>query len=68
MDITGPNDGSARLNVRVDGELVATDQPTRASTNFQQTFDLRGLPRSRHTVTIEVVAGTLAVDAVGLRG
>ncbi len=68
LDITGPNDGSARLNVRVDGELVATDQPTRASTNFQQTFDLPGLPRGRHTVTLEVIAGTLIVDAVGVRG
>jgi hypothetical protein len=68
LDILGPNDGSARLNVRVDGELVGTDQPTRASTNFQQTFDLRGLPPGRHTVTLEVVAGTLVVDAVGVRG
>jgi hypothetical protein len=68
LDITGVNDGSARLNVRVDGELIATDQPTRASTNFQQTFDLSGLPRGRHTVTLEVVTGTLLVDAVGVRG
>jgi hypothetical protein len=67
LDIAGPNDGSARLNVRVDGELVATDQPTRAATNFQQTFDVRGLPRGRHTVTLEVVAGTLVVDAAGVR-
>ncbi|WP_246608108.1 sugar-binding protein [Paractinoplanes toevensis] len=67
LDILGPNDGSARLDVRVDGSLVATDQPTRASTNFQQTFDLRDLPPGRHTVTLEVRSGTLAVDAVGIR-
>jgi hypothetical protein len=68
MDITGVNDGSARLNVSVDGELTATNVPARASTNFQQTFDLRGLAPGRHTVTIEVVSGTLLVDSVGVVG
>ncbi|MEU4243771.1 sugar-binding protein [Actinoplanes sp. NPDC026619] len=67
LDITGPNDGSARLDVVVDGERVATDRPTTASTNFQQTFEVRDLPRGRHTVTLEVTAGTLVVDAVGVR-
>src|SRR5690606_32866426 len=43
LDIIGPNDGSARLNVRVDGELVAINRPTRSAANFQQTFALRGL-------------------------
>lgn len=66
MDITGVNDGSARLNVRVDGELIATNVPARSSTNFQQTFDLRGLAWGRHTVTIEVISGTLLVDSVGV--
>jgi hypothetical protein len=47
MDLTGVNDGSARLNVRVDGALIATDVPTRASTNFQQTSNLRGLRAGR---------------------
>ncbi|WP_051807633.1 hypothetical protein [Actinoplanes subtropicus] len=68
LDVMGVNDGSARLDVRVDGELTATNQPTRASTNFQQTYELRGLRRGRHTVTLEVVAGTLLVDAVGVPG
>ena len=66
LDITGVNDGSARLNVWMDGKLVATNAPTRSSTNFQQTFVLRGLPWGRHTVTVEVIAGTLVVDAVGV--
>ncbi|MDR7275215.1 sugar-binding protein [Catenuloplanes atrovinosus] len=67
LDVIGPNDGTARLDVRVDGRLVATDQPTTASTDFQQTFSLTGLPPGRHTITLEVVAGTLVVDAVGVR-
>ena len=66
LDITGVNDGTARLTVRVDGMVVATDVATRPSTNFQQTYDLRGLPRGKHTVTLEVTAGTLLVDAVGV--
>lgn len=66
LDVTGGNNGSARLNVHVDGVLVASNVPTRASTNFQQTFALRGLPWGRHTVTLEVIAGTLVVDAVGV--
>jgi hypothetical protein len=68
MDITGVNDGSARLTVTVDGTVTATNAATRASTNFQQTFDLRGLAPGRHTVTIAVVSGTLLVDAVGVLG
>ncbi len=67
LDLIGVNDGSARLDVRVDGALVATAQPTRASTNFQQTFEVRGLPPGRHSVTLQVVSGTLLVDAVGVR-
>jgi len=66
LDIIGANDGSARLNVALDGKLIATNLPARSSTNFQQTFALRGLPWGRHTVTVEVIAGTLVVDAVGV--
>ena len=66
LDIIGANDGSARLNVRMDGKLIATNQPTTPSTNFQQTFALHGLPGGRHTVTLEVVAGTLVIDAIGI--
>lgn len=68
LDLTGVDDGSARLDVTVDGTLIATDVATRASTNFQQTFALRGLAWGRHTVTLTVTAGTLLVDAVGVIG
>lgn len=66
LDIVGIDDGSAKLNVRVDGQLVAINVPTRPSTNYQQTFSLRGLPYGHHTVTLEVATGTLEVDAVGV--
>ncbi|GAA1609381.1 hypothetical protein GCM10009828_041440 [Actinoplanes couchii] len=68
LDVLGANDGTARLDVRVDGTLVASNQPTRAATNFQQTFEVSNLPPGRHTVTLEVVAGTLLIDAIGVRG
>lgn len=68
LDLTGLDDGSARLNVRVDGELVALSQQTRPSGQYQQTYALRGLPYGEHTVELEVVAGALAVDAVGVLG
>jgi chitodextrinase len=68
LDVVGPNDGSARLDVRVDGELVATNVATRRSASYQQAFALRGLPYGEHTVTLEVIAGALDVDAVGVVG
>ncbi|KUL21737.1 hypothetical protein [Actinoplanes awajinensis] len=68
FDLLGVNDGSARLDVRVDGAPVETGVAARISVNFQQTYALRGLPRGRHTVTVEVTAGTLLVDAVGVVG
>jgi uncharacterized repeat protein (TIGR02543 family) len=66
LDLTGLDDGSARLNVRMDGEIVALGQPTRQSGQYQQTYALRGLPYGEHTVELEVVAGRLAIDAVGV--
>lgn len=66
LDVLGIDNGSARLDVRLDGELVAMNLPTRSSTNYQQTFSLRGLPYGEHTIRLDVTTGTLAVDAVGV--
>ncbi|WP_166844448.1 Ig-like domain-containing protein [Isoptericola sp. BMS4] len=66
LDVLGPNDGSARLDVSVDGDLVATNARTRKSGHYQQAFELRGLPWGKHTVTLTVASGTLDVDAVGV--
>src|SRR5699024_8010421 len=65
LDILGANDGSAHLKVMVDGELVAPNARTRASGQFEQTYVLRGLPYGAHTVTVELLSGSLTVDAVG---
>jgi hypothetical protein len=66
LDILGPNDGSATLEVTVDGEVVETSAGTMASTEFYQTFTLRGLSDGQHTVQFRVSGGTLVVDAVAV--
>src|SRR5699024_7833757 len=65
LDILGANDGSAHLKVMVDGELVAPNARTLASGQFEQPYVLRGLPYGEHTVTVELLSGSLTVDAVG---
>lgn len=68
LDIIGKNDGSAKVDVSVDGSVISRSAATWASGEFQQTYSLRGLPYGRHTVTLTVAAGTLVVDAVGVAG
>ncbi|UFU06350.1 bacterial Ig-like domain-containing protein [Ruania halotolerans] len=66
LDVLGVNDGSARLEVRVDGELVEPAARTQASGQFEQTYVLRGLAHGEHTVSLEVLSGSLTVDAVAI--
>jgi hypothetical protein len=66
LDILGKNDGSAKLEVSVDGQVTQASASTRAARELYQTFTLRGLPAGAHTVQLGVVSGTLVVDAVGV--
>ncbi|XEC93306.1 Ig-like domain-containing protein [Paenibacillus tarimensis] len=66
LDILGPNDGTAKLEVTVDGQTVAQSAGTMASREFYQTYTLRGLIYGEHTVKIKVLSGTLVVDAVAV--
>ncbi|WP_159618472.1 Ig-like domain-containing protein [Ruania rhizosphaerae] len=66
VDVLGSNDGSARLEVRVDGELVEPAARTQASGQFEQSYVLRGLAHGEHTVSLEVLSGSLTVDAVAV--
>ncbi|WP_339157331.1 S-layer homology domain-containing protein [Paenibacillus sp. FSL W8-0186] len=66
LDILGPNDGSAKLEVMVDGQIVAPSAAATASKELYQTFTLRGLAFGQHTVRIKVLSGTLVVDAVAV--
>jgi hypothetical protein len=66
LDILGPNDGSTKLEVTVDGQVTDASVSTMASKEFYQTFTLRGLSSGAHTVQVKVLSGTLKVDAVAV--
>ena len=66
LDILGPNDGSAKLEVTVDGQVATASASTAAAKELYQTFTLRGLSNGSHTVQLKVLSGTLVVDAVAV--
>jgi hypothetical protein len=66
LDVLGPNDGSARLEVSVDGQVRETSARTTAAREFYQTYSLRGLDAGPHQVELAVTSGTLVVDAVAV--
>jgi hypothetical protein len=66
LDLIGPNNGSAVLQVTVDGAVVNASASTLASPEFYQTYALRNLSSGTHTVQIMVRSGSLVVDAVGV--
>ncbi|MBC2900602.1 GH59 galactosidase [Streptomyces cupreus] len=63
IDVIGGNDGSAVLDVHIDGKPVAKDATTTATAKRQATYTLRGLPDGRHTATFVLKSGKLVVDA-----
>ena len=66
LDILGQNDGSAKLEVMVDGKVVNASAATTAASQLYQTYSLRGLPAGAHTVQLKVLSGKLVVDAVAV--
>ena len=66
LDMLGPNNGSAKLEVTVDGQVVNASAATMASNELYQAFTLHGLTAGTHTVQLKVLSGTLVVDAVGV--
>ena len=54
LDILGPNDGSAVLQVTADGQVVSSSAATMASAQLYQTYTLRGLAYGPHTVQVKV--------------
>jgi hypothetical protein len=66
LDILGQNDGSAKLEVTVDGKVVNASAATVAANQLYQTFSVRGLSAGAHTVQLKVLSGTLVVDTVGV--
>ncbi|MEO8182759.1 MAG: sugar-binding protein [Deltaproteobacteria bacterium] len=66
LDVLGLNDGSAQLEVSVDGQIVETSARTTAAREFYQAYSLRGLNTGTHHVKLVVTSGTLVVDAVAV--
>lgn len=56
----------ATLKVIVDGTVVNAAAMTQLSDVLNTEYSLTGLPYAKHTVTFELVSGTLSVDAVGV--
>ncbi|WP_239157713.1 GH59 galactosidase [Streptomyces sp. SID13726] len=63
IDVIGGNDGSAVLDVSVDGHPVARAARTTATDKRQATYSLRGLSDGRHTATFTLRSGKIVLDA-----
>ncbi|MYW62729.1 GH59 galactosidase [Streptomyces sp. SID8379] len=63
LDVIGGNDGSAVVDVYVDGELVAKDAKTAVSDKRLATYALRGLPDGKHEARFVLKSGKLVLDA-----
>ena len=63
IDVIGGNDGSAVLDVVVDGRPVARNAKTTATDKRQATYSLRGLPDGGHTATFTLKSGKIVLDA-----
>ncbi|RSX53566.1 hypothetical protein D2E25_0889 [Bifidobacterium goeldii] len=68
VDLFGPSDGSARLDVFVDGHLVHANAPVHATNgSLRCEYRLEGLEQGHHTVAFRTAnAAGFALDAIGL--
>ncbi|MFI0088267.1 GH59 galactosidase [Streptomyces bobili] len=64
VDVIGGNDGSAVLDVYVDGELIVPNAKTAATDKRLATYALRGLADGRHEVRFVLKSGKLVLDAL----
>ncbi|MDX3225275.1 GH59 galactosidase [Streptomyces sp. ME19-01-6] len=63
IDVIGGNDGSAVLDVYIDGKLIARDAKTAATDKRLATYTLRGLPDGAHTAKFVLTSGKIVLDA-----
>ncbi|MBV7696231.1 GH59 galactosidase [Streptomyces sp. TRM70350] len=63
IDVIGGNDGTAVLDVYVDGRLIARDAKTAATDKRLATYALRGLPDGAHTARFVLKSGKIVLDA-----
>lgn len=62
--LIGENNGSAKVNVYVDGNAVSENAATVKTSSHQPYLMVRGLENGEHMVTVELEEGTLNVDSV----
>lgn len=67
LEILGVNTMDCSVQATVDGEKMES-QAIQRSSNMNMTFAVAGLEYGEHTITIEVLEGTLSVDMVGILG
>ncbi|MFE7761880.1 GH59 galactosidase [Streptomyces sp. NPDC057438] len=63
IDVIGGNDGTAVLDVYVDGRLIARDAKTATTDKRLATYALRGLPDGPHTARFVLKSGKIVLDA-----
>lgn len=62
--LIGENDGSAVLDISIDGEKTFSNVATKASSQHYAALLQRGLGSGAHQVTVEVKSGKLVLDAI----
>lgn len=68
LEILAGTKETATLLVTVDGTVVSEDALTQTADDMNMIYSLRGLDYGTHSVTIEVIDGTLSVDLIGVLG
>jgi hypothetical protein len=68
LEILAGTETTADLKVTVDGTVTEEKATTQTAGNMQMIYSLQGLLNGTHTVTLEVLDGTLSVDMVGILG
>ncbi|MGR3934186.1 GH59 galactosidase [Streptomyces sp. BRA346] len=63
IDVIGGNNGTAVLDVYVDGKLIARDAKTTATDKRLATYALRGLPDGAHTARFVLKSPKIVLDA-----
>ncbi|RNG23541.1 GH59 galactosidase [Streptomyces botrytidirepellens] len=63
IDVIGGNNGTAVLDVYVDGKLIARDAKTAVTDKRLATYALRGLPDGAHTARFVLKSGKIVLDA-----
>ena len=68
LEILAGTKKTAVLRVTIDDEIVSEDEETHTADDMNTIYSLSGLTYGQHSITLEVLEGTLSVDMVGILG